>query len=532
MDQPSDSRIRFGGSPLEDGQTFTTTFHDPSMFASPLLPPPPPPPIETVNVEEFRGLREEVRGLKSLLSAFLSQQQTATSAQTKQPDSVPNPPDQVPDRPVRAPSPSIPPVQRPSREGTPPGVGRKRPSPDLDRWLDNMLHGDIRKDVPLRRQPSMDTLVDGREEEPRKGLPKQHLPSPPAVQSLPRYHDLPATSAAFKPQLASSRGPTEFRDVVEPRASAFTQPIRPQPVSLQTIPSSREGSRRTVIPDKYHGTSPLQEYLVHFELCADLNGWTVEEKAKFLGVSLRGAAQSLLIPGRSGYSYREIVAALQERFGLEGQTEIFMAELQSLTKGSKESYQELADKITRLVARAYPTASYDTMRVLSVQAFIKALTNKELRMRIKLMKPSSIREAVIAAIEYEAIERAEQTGAPPRHEKLRKINEKPSGERKPKAQAPAPQPMVQQVGPSASGGLSPEIRDFILQEFGNIRRSSGDAKPKRRVPLDQVTCYRCSKKGHYASSCRADNTVVDKNEQERAQRRRSRAPSPEATGNA
>ena len=268
---------------------------------------------------------------------------------------------------------------------------------------------------------------------------------------------------------------------------------------------------------------------MHFELCADLNGWTVAEKAKFLGVSLRGAAQSLLIPGRTGYTYREIVAALQERFGLEGQTEIFMAQLQAITKGPKESYQELADNITRLVARAYPSASYDTMRVLSVQAFIKALTNKELRMRIKLMKPSSIREAVLAAIEYEAIEKAEHAGAPPRTERVRKVAEKPSGEQKRKTPE-APKPMVQQVSPQAN--LAQEIRDMIKAELAGIKSSTNDSKPVRpRRPIEEITCYRCKSKGHYASSC-ADNSVVEQNERDRVQRQRPRPSSPSATGNA
>ena len=56
-----------------------------------------------------------------------------------------------------------------------------------------------------------------------------------------------------------------------------------------------------------------------------------------------------------------------------------MAELQTKSKSAKETHQELADNIVRLVGKAYPSATGDTMRILSVQHLIKALTNKDLR---------------------------------------------------------------------------------------------------------------------------------------------------------
>lgn len=51
-------------------------------------------------------------------------------------------------------------------------------------------------------------------------------------------------------------------------------------------------SRKPAIsPDTYNGTTSLQDYLAHFEVCADVNFWNNREKARFLADSLRGSAQ-------------------------------------------------------------------------------------------------------------------------------------------------------------------------------------------------------------------------------------------------
>ena len=589
MEQPSDSRIRFGASSLEDGQTFTTTIQDRDNVT---LPPPPPTPSgpQSVNIEEFMGLQQEVKHMRSALDTIthLLQQQLQSQAvgagqehgQTRHMSraTVDNRPlDNSPDldrwlggdpgmkhkQQDNAPSRRSPSLEEGHRhktrfttsspvrrvgEPSPQGINRRAPAhahgqsapnrqsqaardqelPDLDVWMDHMLHGDLRKEVPMHKHKAMEREEVNKERFGR-GLQNQHSPHHTAFPSSPAYHDLPDIphTSAFKPKLASTNL-IDFEDNArEPNAQKL---FRPRPGALQPPAAAKaEGSRRIVTPERYHGTSPLQEYLVHFELCAELNGWDDYEKAKFLGVSLRGAAQCLLVHGRSAYSYQEMVDALQERFGLEGQTEIFLAELQTKVKGTNESYRELADNISRLVAKAYPTASYDTRSVLSVQAFIKSLTNTELRMRIKLMKPHTIREAVLAAIEYEAIERAERSTAPPKQERVRKVSEKP-GEKKAKAPK-SPQPMVQQVSPQAN--LAQEIRDMIKAELAGIKSSTNDSKPVRpRRPIEEITCYRCKRKGHYASSCRADNSIVEENERNRAQRQRSRPSSPSATGNA
>ena len=257
------------------------------------------------------------------------------------------------------------------------------------------------------------------------------------------------------------------------------------------------------------------------------------DKAKYLAVCLRGQAQSLLGSlQRSQLSdYTSLVDALQERFGLAGQTEIFMAELQTKSKSAKETHQELADNIVRLVGKAYPSATGDTMRILSVQHFIKALTNKDLRVRIKLLKPATIREAVLAAIEFEAIEKAEQSAVPVKQEKVRKVTEDTAESKgtKPKKKAET-KDTVQQVQPSQARSSSDnqlaEVLKHISTQLSTLQGNS-NGKPRQRRPLDQVECFRCLEKGHFASRCEASSeTVKQRQDEKRAQHQAFRSSTP------
>ena len=57
-------------------------------------------------------------------------------------------------------------------------------------------------------------------------------------------------------------------------------------------------------PATFDGTVAWTDYRAHFEACAELNGWSEEQKGLYLSVSLRGQAQGVfgnLGPGRPSY---------------------------------------------------------------------------------------------------------------------------------------------------------------------------------------------------------------------------------------
>ena len=114
--------------------------------------------------------------------------------------------------------------------------------------------------------------------------------------------------------------------------------------------------------------------------------------AIYLAVSLRGVAQELFcdLTSEDRRSYTALVRNLAERFGSEGQTELFQMQLKSRMRLPRETLSELAQGIKRLVARVYPQAVTLLMEVLAMDHFIDALHNSESRLRLKQNKPRNL----------------------------------------------------------------------------------------------------------------------------------------------
>lgn len=54
------------------------------------------------------------------------------------------------------------------------------------------------------------------------------------------------------------------------------------------------GGDRIIRPSPYDGRTPWDAYKTQFEMLAELNGWTDQEKATFLAVNLKGPALAVL----------------------------------------------------------------------------------------------------------------------------------------------------------------------------------------------------------------------------------------------
>ena len=495
----TDSEVRLSVGSIEEEQTYTTTMQDPGSNHGSQLVTPTFRPDSVASEAQVAALQVQVAQQQSQLSHLQQMMQQLT--QMMQQHLAPTAPKPAPKQPPVAQT-RISPMAAPGR--------RYMTTPDMEKWMDGMLHGE----------------PDGR-------APPQ--PSPKPVH----FRDLPSSTSAFRPNLMSTKRPVQVHEEVAQMPSVFSPAFRPCPGPVPEYPNGKNSNRRTILPEKYSGLTPLNEYLVHFELCAEINGWSETDKAKYLAVCLRGQAQALLgsIQRRQLGDYQYLVGTLQERFGLEGQTEIFMAELQTKTKSHKETYQELADGILRLVGKAYPSATSDTLRILSVQHFIKALTDKDLRIRIKLLKPLTIREAVLAAIEFEAIQKAEQTAVPTKSDKVRKVTASPTPSESPKPRRKKEKaPKVQQVStakPSPDNHLAEKLQQISSQLnllHTKPAEQTGEVRPRERKPLDQVECFRCCERGHYASRCEVPVEVMRERQQARRAARMNTSTTP--SGNA
>ena len=126
--------------------------------------------------------------------------------------------------------------------------------------------------------------------------------------------------------------------------------------------------------------------------------------------SLTGAARALLnkLNDIQRRDYRCLVQKLKERYGSENRAEVFRSQLKSRIKGKGETTAELAQAIRKLTRQAYPQVSLDVVEALSVDHFIDALPESEIRLGLREVGPTTLAEAERIAVRMDAHRQADK----------------------------------------------------------------------------------------------------------------------------
>ena len=97
-------------------------------------------------------------------------------------------------------------------------------------------------------------------------------------------------------------------------------------------------------PPKYDGRTPLDEFIIAFNNCAQFNRWSSSDKAAYLKNSLTGGAAQLLRDSANS-TYKELIAKLERRYGTKNQQERYRTEIRYRIRKKGESVPELAQAI-------------------------------------------------------------------------------------------------------------------------------------------------------------------------------------------
>ena len=164
-------------------------------------------------------------------------------------------------------------------------------------------------------------------------------------------------------------------------------------------------------PQTFAGTDDdFDDFLTQFEITSEINGWNYRSKSLYLANSLTGAARALLneLNDIQRRDYRCLVQKLKERYGSENRAEVFRSQLKSRIKGKGETTAELAQAIRKLTRQAYPQVSLDVVEALSVDHFIDALPESEIRLRLREVGPTTLAEAERIAVRMDAHRQADK----------------------------------------------------------------------------------------------------------------------------
>ena len=162
---------------------------------------------------------------------------------------------------------------------------------------------------------------------------------------------------------------------------------------------------RWIKRDKYSAAVPLESYISHFEAVALYNDWEERDKAAYLKASLSGVATQLLWDSgcQAEMTYEELVEKLRARFGAADHREKYACQLRTLRRQASQPLQELYNEVRRLMALAYPHSGGSELNdILARDAFLSALGDRELELRIRDKDPQDLDTAFKAAVRIES----------------------------------------------------------------------------------------------------------------------------------
>ena len=254
-----------------------------------------------------------------------------------------------------------------------------------------------------------------------------------------------------------------------------------------------------VKPPKFDGKGCVESHLLQFKIAASRNQWTSSEKADFLKISLTGEASAVLKDMEEDITFEELSDKLKQCFGTLEQQEVFKIQLKARRRRKGESLSELMKDVRRLFLQAYPGQMNVLSLAIAKDAFIDALEDKELMIRVMEREPKSLEEA------FKIAERMELYS--------RKVNAENGAESEGKMRNTSHK--VRSTSSTDEDTIKTllENQKTIQRQMSElmhqmqVSNSSANKERKSRSPAEEtketrtVRCYECGQEGHVRSKC-------------------------------
>ncbi|KAJ8935544.1 hypothetical protein NQ318_003625 [Aromia moschata] len=161
-------------------------------------------------------------------------------------------------------------------------------------------------------------------------------------------------------------------------------------------------------PPTYDGQSSWSMYRRQFEAAAKANGWTPQEMATSLVISLRGQALEILqsIPEEQQNDYHRIVGALE-----------ISPKSRVDNKGPMSPFK--STKLTLNASSIWLTLRHrkEFLEQIGIQTFIDGLLDTEMQQALRLGRHTTISDVLVAALQFKAAKEASRNYKP----KLRQV---------------------------------------------------------------------------------------------------------------
>ena len=257
------------------------------------------------------------------------------------------------------------------------------------------------------------------------------------------------------------------------------------------------GKRHYMDPGKFDGSTCVRTFVMTFNNCARYNQWGDDDKEAHLRNCLTGNAAQLVWE-TEGYNFEELIDKLESRYGSSGQEEMYQGLLRNRRRKRNESMQELAQDIRRLMILAYPGEVTRLHRIIGKDAFLRALNDEELEVKVREHETSTIGDALRVAERFEVIKNSvSNRDGGPRNVRATQENQDESWRRKVESRL------------DELGKLLIKVEKQIDKNTNElVANHSGDGVQRYRMERRQRDehfygrCFKCGKPGHMAADCR------------------------------
>ena len=160
-----------------------------------------------------------------------------------------------------------------------------------------------------------------------------------------------------------------------------------------------------MFPDKFDGKIDWEEFITHFTAVSAWNGWSEGDKTIQLGLSMTGRARSVYtgLPTEVKVDFKALVNVLGKHFGSGGKEAAYKAAFRQRQRVVGENLQDFGDDLMRISKKAYPMIEFGAREEVVMEQFKQGL-ELSLRKHVQFTHPISLDEAVMAGLEFEAIE--------------------------------------------------------------------------------------------------------------------------------
>ena len=268
--------------------------------------------------------------------------------------------------------------------------------------------------------------------------------------------------------------------------------------------SSRSGHNNSKVdvpfpkPGMFSGKN-WEGFIAQFNSIADYCGWDDNTRLLRLLHHVTDEASQFVYnkcDASTRESYDRLLKALKLRFGEKQTPSTYMAKLENVKFGPRDSLAEYATNIGFYVRMAWPNIDEETRNKMEVEYFVRNLGDPGMIRTVGNQKPATLEDARDLVDRYTDIEDQMK----PRRNAIRAVHfEKPQPTEVPEPYAT--EARLHKFGEDIVDRVERQLNAQLDTKFQRLAASMNSRSPNSQRRQGPLKCYNCQQPGHMARDC-------------------------------